>query len=389
MKTAGQTARRLSILSAAAALVLAVVVPASADTLTVASGSAKPLDLPNVRVTKIEGGILTYEATGGTARQRALADVKKMNIVGETALNNAEDAFEKGDFKTAADNYKRTIEGSQKPFVKARAISRLSEAAAKTGDFGLAVSAWAQQVPTLDVATAMKTKPAPPAGTKPEVLNSAAGEVERIAGNAKISPEQKSMALTYAVEIYQAAGNTAASAALLAKLTGGAAPAAPVGPATPAVGAGNPAATTVKPTTPGLSGDIVLVQAKQAAGARDYAKVIAVIEANKAGIVTPENQAEALYMLATSKEAIAGTDPAKLQDAAIAYMRVVAHFEGRNVQTANVPAALWKVGDIQQRLKNNVEALQIFNQLAGDPKLAGTPIQAEAVKRVAALKAGK
>ena len=63
-------------------------------------------------------------------------------------------------------------------------------------------------------------------------------------------------------------------------------------------------------------------------------------------------------------------------------MRVVAHFEGKPAG-ADVPASLWKVAEIQERLKNTDEALQVYSQLANDPKLKGSPIANSAAQKVA------
>ena len=110
------------------------------------------------------------------------------------------------------------------------------------------------------------------------------------------------------------------------------------------------------------------------------------IEANKAVFTEPAAQAEALYDLAKAKDAMAGSDPGKLQDAAIAYMKLVAHFSGKSVGT-NAPAALLRVGAIEEQLKQTGEAIQIYQTLTNDKQFQGSVIAAEAAKRLAAIKA--
>lgn len=377
-----RTGRWLLTRALPGALLLAAALPASADTLWIASGGGNPVRRENVRVTKIENGNVFFDTTQGAAPPRPLADVRRMEIPGEVPLNAAEEAFEKNDFATAAQQYRRAMDVSQKPFVKARAIARLAEAAAKTGDFAAAVSAWLQTVPGLDVATAKTNKPAT-TGIKPDALNAGAAELERAGAAGRLNPEQRLVVQTFAVEAYQAAGNTAKAQELLNKLNpGGAAAAAPGNPAAA------PGAVAARAGTPGVGGDLVLAQSKQALAARDWQRAIDLIERNRAGFTQPDNQAEALYNLAVAREGLAGNDPAKLQDAAIAYMRVVAHFGDKPVNGVNVHGALWKVATIQEQLKNTNEALQIYNQLANDVKLKNTQLQAAAAKKVAELKRG-
>jgi hypothetical protein len=70
-------------------------------------------------------------------------------------------------------------------------------------------------------------------------------------------------------------------------------------------------------------------------------------------------------------------------------MRLVAHFSGKGTASTNVPAALLRVGAIEEDLKQTNEAVQIYQTLTGDAKLQGGVIAAEAAKRLAAIKAAR
>src|SRR5439155_5819336 len=82
--------------------------------------------------------------------------------------------------------------------------------------------------------------------------------------------------------------------------------------------------------------------AAAALAARDYSKTIAQITAAKVALIDPKDQADALYYLAEAQAGLAEqkNDRAALQDAGLAYMRVVAHFKDATPLSPRVPLAL-------------------------------------------------
>jgi TolA-binding protein len=196
----------------------------------------------------------------------------------------------------------------------------------------------------------------------------------------QLQPTQKELLQNFKAELLIAQGRGADAQKMLASAT--AAPAPSAGPAGQTY-----AATPADASQKRVAADRALLSADQAMRSKDYARAVADIEAAKTAFADPVQQAKALYLVAQAKEQLAGADPARLQDAAIAYMRVVAHFEGKPAGS-DVPACLWKVAEIQERLKNTDEALQIYTHLANDPKLKGSPIANSAAQKVTALKGG-
>src|SRR4051794_20015580 len=69
---------------------------ARADSLWVSSGAGganvKPLELPNVKVTRAEGGELFFVAPSGNESKREFKQIVRLRVDDEPALNIAEDA---------------------------------------------------------------------------------------------------------------------------------------------------------------------------------------------------------------------------------------------------------------------------------------------------------
>jgi TolA-binding protein len=76
-----------------------------------------------------------------------------------------------------------------------------------------------------------------------------------------------------------------------------------------------------------------------------------------------------MYLLAQATGATA-TDANQLKDSALAYMRVVAVCEGI-AGKPHVADSLLAVGATEEKLRNNKEALAVYNQIVTE--FAGTP----------------
>ena len=125
--------------------------------------------------------------------------------------------------------------------------------------------------------------------------------------------------------------------------------------------------------------DTALIKANDFLTAHDYANAIAVINKSSAAFVDPDRQAKALYMLAEAKAATAAT-PEALEEAALAYMRVVAHFKTQ----PQAAEALYKTGTIEEKLSKTREAVLIYNQVINE--YADSKAAEEAKAAVARLK---
>jgi tetratricopeptide (TPR) repeat protein len=345
-----RTVRRLTRAAAVAALALS---PAAlrADTVWTRSGTNTPVPIEGT-VTQIAEGKLQMQGKTGNAVTRPLDQVWRIKADTEPALSEAEEAFEQNKFDVAAAAYDKALQSTKKDWVKDRAADRLVVAAEKAGQFPLQAAAFAQ-VALRDPLGAADKKPLVPAD-KAQVLK-AIPSVERA-----FAAKPTDLLRGFLGELYVAAERFDD----LAKLT-------------PAGGAKDPG--------------LIVLQASVAAKKGNPALAVQTIEQYKALIAQPDQQLEALYTLATAKEALAGTDPAKMQEAAVAYMRVVAHFGTRG--DPRVAESLNKTAGLLERSGQPAEAAAVYAQvaqMAADPRSkARTGLAAEAQKNADRLKNAK
>ena len=329
----GRFRRPLLALAVAALSAAVAALPASADTVWHSSGSGSGALQDEGTILKVEAGNLVWQGKGGSPAQRPMASIVKVRADGETDLNAAEDAFEAGKFDVAAAAYSKAATGSRKEWVKDRAVNRLVLAAEKAGQFALSASAFVQ-LAGRDPTAAADRKPAVPAD-KAQVAK-AIPEVERA-----LAAKPSDLVRGFLGELYIANGEADKAAKMLA--------------ATPGA-ARNPT--------------IILTQAKAALAGKNYAAAAEAVERNRALFTDPALQVEALHAVAEARAGLAGTDPAKKQDAAIAYMRVAAHFGSRGGPL--VADALAKTGKLLEEVGQPAEAAAVYKQLADDPRYKDT-----------------
>ena len=352
----------------AAVLLLAPAAPALADVVVAKSGTAQ-INIEGT-ILRIENGLIVIKAKpSGRETQRKLEDVIKIRLDDEPKFNAAEDAYAANQFPAAATAYQAALGATQREWVKDRALQRLVELAQKTNQYPAAVAAFVEMAKR-DPAQAEKAKPKIPAGN-PSALTAVIADVRK-AHDGNVKPETRQLLRTYLVDLYLAAGDPKSADALV---KGAPAPAAPAAQDAAAPNAADTAAATR-----------AMNEAKIAMAQKDYARVANAIRSNKAAFTDADQQFEALYMLAEAESGAAGNDPGKLADAAVAYMRVVAHF-GNRTSDPRYADALVKAAAIVERLQKPNEALALYNQVATDPKFKNTPAAAEANKAIARLKA--
>ncbi len=362
------------------AVALAPVGLVRADTMILKSGTG---------TLAVEGTILSIDsnelvyASASTDRQthKPIDNVLQIKATNEPKLTAAEQAYADGKWSDAVTNYQAALNSSSSEWVKNRAVIRLIDAAGKSGQFAPQAAAFVE-LARRDPANAKAHMP-DTKGVKAEQINPVVADVERSAATPGLKKESADLLKEFLANLYLATGNNAKAAQVL----GGSAPA----PAAAAAAPGNQASGVAAAPAAGggASVDLILSRARVALAAGQYQNVINDIEANKAIFTEPAAQADALYDLAKARDALAGKDPAKLQDAAIAYMRLVAHFSGKGTAATNVPAALLRVGEIEEELKQTNEAVQVYQTLTADKQLQGGVIAAEAGKRLAAIKAAR
>ncbi|HET6249446.1 MAG TPA: hypothetical protein VFE47_17270 [Tepidisphaeraceae bacterium] len=356
------SSRSIPALALAAALLIPGI-SALGDTVYIKSTpTATPFARKNVTISKIakdkdeDFESLYYTTDGGNNEHKDLAKVSQIEADNEPSFNQAETEFEKNDLKAASEDYRRAMASSTKEWVKHRSNVRLLLISGKTGDFLGAVAGYVEMVKKDPVAAAAQ-KPVV-ASAKPDQLASAITTVNR--GLAGASSDTKRTLLPFLIELQTKNNDNAGATASLAelkKLTGGA------GQNNPANSTGAADATAAAMAAKEAEADIALNKAKDALAARDYAKVISSINTASASFITPDHQAKALYMLAEAKAATA-TTPDALEDAAMAYMRVVAHFKAQ----IGGPAAdaLYKTGVIEEKLSKTREAILIYKQVVNE-----------------------
>jgi hypothetical protein len=369
--------RATSLLAATLVAAVALLAPArqaAADVVTVKSGTAQIAD--EGTVLRVENGqIVIKSKASGREKARPLEHVIKIKLDDEPKFNAAEDAYAAGNTAAAATGYQQALTATQREWVKDRALQRLVEAAQKSGQYPAAVTAFVEMAKR-DPVQANKAKPAIPQGN-PTALAPVIAEVRK-AYDGNVKPESRQLLRTYLVDLYLAAGDPKSADALVK--TAGPVPAAPTTPeaaapgAIPAAPADNAAATRA------------INEAKIAMAQKDYPRVLNTIRASKTAFTDPDQQFEALYMMAEAESGGAGNDAARLTDAGVAYMRIVAHF-GNRTSDPRYADALVKAAGIVERLQKPNEALSLYNQVATDPKFKNTPAAAEAAKAVARLKA--
>jgi TolA-binding protein len=113
-------------------------------------------------------------------------------------------------------------------------------------------------------------------------------------------------------------------------------------------------------------GDVAIGAAREAMSSRRYGQVVTAIQSNSAAFTEPRQQADALYLLAQAKEAMATDDPG-LKDAAIAYMRVAANFKSAP-DAPHVADSLLNTAKIEEKLNQPKSALALYGQIAAEYK---------------------
>ena len=347
----------------AAALLLAA--PAvRADTIYASStGDAAKAVKYEGTVNGIDNGELTFtNASNYSKAGRPLKEVVRLTLDNQPAFNEAEAAFVDQKWDAATDNYVKALRGPVPDWQRRYADPKLIAAAAKSGRFDAAVQGYVDLV-KLDPAAAASRKPELPPG-KSTFLDTAITDVRGALPQAA-KPEQKQALLSFLIDLQRAKGDDAGAADTLQQL----------------VKISGDSADT--PQNRALLEQVRLGEAKVALDAGDPAKAAKLIDANRALFTDADAQAEALYTLAAAARAKAekSADPQAKRDAAIAYMRVVAHFKDAPGHP-RVPESLLATAGLLDQLDQPAAAQSLYRQLSTE--YANTPAADAAKQKLAA-----
>ena len=297
----------------------------------------------NVTFTGFANGKLQYQNELGGTGQREYERVQQVIVDAEPVLNSAEANLAAGKTDSAVEDYAKAVRGATTPWVKLFAARRLLDAAGPTGKFEPRLIAYIALL-QLSPADAADRRPAlPEAGS--QLLSVAVLEIENALKAPKLADPAKVALLNLLADVNRRRGDDAAVAATIERLA---------------------------KATPGAASDAALqsqlaaqkiTQAKAAADSKDFAAAVRLIDEASATIVDPQQQSDALFILARANLANAdSTDKAAQQDAAIAFMRVVAlarDLPGR----PNVLASLRTAAGIVERTASPGEALKLYQQI--------------------------
>jgi TolA-binding protein len=315
----------------------------------------------DAQIIRIEKDALVFRNAGGNETSRPLDRIAYVQVTNDAALSAGETAFIGRDWNKAIDSYVRVARSTSD--WRARWVGpRLIDAANNAKRFDAAIVGYLALART-DPQLAAARKPALPAKGS-QFLEDAVKELET-AYRSLTTDAQRQAVLALQLDIHTARGDANAVAATLDQLLKLAGPDA----------SANPANRTM------LAG-VRLSQARQALQTGDAAKAVQTIRANEALFVDVLQQAEAMFILAEAAGATA-TSPDAKQDAALAFLRVSAHFsdvEGKPY----VADSLVKAAALQEQVGDIAGARKLFEQIVAEfPQSPQAASAADALKRLA------
>lgn len=326
---------RRTLLAAVASFSLVAV--ALADTVYTSTG----LSFARVEIVGIEGDVLRFRNSQGRESTRPLAEVARLELDGQRGFNDAEIAFTSRKFGDAADGYLKTVRGGFPEWMKRYSATRLMTAAMEVGRFEDAVAGYvvlAEQAPD----EAVTRKPIAP--DKIGQLNEAANELREALDRRPGEIVERAL-LSLLLDVERGRKDSDATIKIVERLTKLAGDA-------DGSGLGN-----------AQLADLKLSQAQIALDKGALDDAAAVINDSAGLFALPRQQAQALFTLANIAEAQAGEDRQKNLDAALAYMKVVAHFEAIP-DAPHVAASLLKVADLHAKIGETVTARQLYQAVA-------------------------
>lgn len=326
----------------------------TADTVAIrrpgVADSVAPTVYTDVKITNIFEGRIVFTTTSGNSVDKDLASVVAMTIDDEPQFNQAQQDYAANRLDQAIDEFNQTIQNTDKPWLKAYCQPMLTDAAGRSGRFDLAVQGFIYLVLNQPATAAGVHLTVPPADSP--YLDGAAKSLSDASNASGITPQQQAALLSLLLDVDHTRKDTAGIddvASRLTKIAGN---------------AGNPTADLAL-------ADAKLAEARDAVSRNDFDQAASIITNNGNLFVDVRHQADALFILARAREGQAKSkdDPGAWQDAAIAFMRVVADFK----DTPGVPhvaeSLLHTARILEAHLNLPAKALRIYQSVqAGFPQ---------------------
>ncbi len=335
-----------------------------ADTVWIGDSMNDSIKVDDVKVEDPKEDKLAYLTAQGTPTSKAFSKLQRISIDGETNFNSAEEAYANKDYDSALTAYQAVLGSGSKPWMQVRAASRVIAVAKVKNRYDAEIAAYVALLQS-DPAVAAASKPSEPPEHS-QYLDPALASISKALDNSKLASAQKSTLLNLQLQIDQTKGDTAQVQATLQQLV--------------ALGGGNDS----------MKATLKLANANVAYASKQYSQAISDIEQNKQLFTEPDQQVDALFVLAQAKYAVDGdkTDPEVLKDLALNYMRVVT-FSAPLAEQPHMAESLFQTAAIEEKLKDNTAALQLYSQLAGNRALASSPFKAKADAAISRLRATK
>lgn len=314
---------------------------ALADSVTVGA-----LQYNGVRIVGVKNGEIQFE-TATNLVSKPLSVVSRISLSDEPALTAAEDAFAKGDWDKANENYEkvlRSVSAPNKAWLKDWCSMRLQVSATKSGRFDVVMRGFVELTrKSPDEARKLfASLKMPKAGS--DYLKQAATMLETEIAQSKNGAATEVM-LGALKDIYSANNEQAKATATAQKLVELAAKRDPN-----------------SPEAQRAMMEIQLQNMRKALGAKNYAAVIEFVEKNAAKIIDPNDQIDALFLYAEAKAGkAAGSSNADWNDVAVTYMRVVANAPAGDPRT---PLALLRTAEIHAaHLNDKPAAMRMYREI--------------------------
>lgn len=325
-----------------------------ADTIYVGT-----LPTPAAKIVRFDSDQLIYEVNG-QQRSKEYSKITRIDATGESPLDSAEQAFAAEKWDDAVDSYQKAIATASRQWIKDWSARRLLDAAQKSGRFDAAVSAYIVLL-LKDPAVAAQHKPALP-DSQSTFLNTAIDDVRNTLGDATLTPLQRKTLLSFQIELTHAKGDKAAEDAAYQQL------------------AKSPGAVDSDPNVRRIAAQRSLDAAESALRAGRYAEVPQALGDDLSVYADAAQQADALFLLAQARDKSAGGEKTGLQDAALAYMRVVALAKDQP-QHPHVVPSLMRTAEILSATGDAKSAKRLYQQIAAqypdDPAAAPARQQAQ------------
>ena len=315
----------------------------------------------DVTITDVVDGKVNFKTLSGTQQSVEASSVAKIISPKDPLITQADEAFIAGKFDAAIDAYTKTIDAGATWKVQWVA-PRLTAAAQKTNRFDAALAAYVA-LARVDPTAATTGKPKLPAKGS-AFLDEAARTLQSSARGAGNDAQRQAL-LSLLLDVQLAQGDQADAEATidqLLKLAGDSAS---------------------DPKLAALVGEIRLGQARVALEAKRYADVAKAIAVAAPRLTEPHQQAEAFFLRGSAALAQAkpGDKPALL-DAALDFMRVVAHFDDVDGRPF-VAQSLLAASDALEQAGEPLAARAACASLIAE--MPDSPLAAAAKSRVARL----